>query len=204
MKYIYTYLDIENAKEYYEAIDMNFVCFNYKSYAIDKIKFALNEHYNGSINHQYAFASFLYYHTIRKDEIYTSVGMIKNLTIINHVPSLYLYGLMMKDGKVVKDEKTSFDCLKKASRKHFALATFELGKMYHKGEYVKQNIKKGIKLIKKASKECSEAMVYLATWYLKEQSDYKNAMKYYQNAARCGNQKAIKILKLKEENKDEN
>ena len=181
MKYQYNYLKINNAKEYFDAIDNNFVCLIYPTYLVKKLKEEILNFNDDSANKQYGYARFLYTNHENKNELHKAYGIIKKLNEINHIPSTYFYGLILMDGKVIKDETKAIECFKQGYKKNFALSIYELAKAYYYGHGVKQNINKAIKLLNKASKRnCPQAMTFLASLYVNGNNirkDYKKAIK---------------------------
>lgn len=198
MKYYYNYLKINNAKEYFEAIENNFVCLNYPTYLVKKLKEEILNFNDDSANKQYGYARFLYTNHENKNELHKAYGIIKKLNEINHIPSTYFYGLILMDGKVVKDEKKAIECFKKGCKHNFALSIYELAKAYYYGHGVKQNINKAIKLLNKASKKnCPQAMTFLASLYVNGNNigkDYKKAIKLLNKSISLSDPNAYFIL----------
>lgn len=199
MKYQYNYLKINNAKEYFDAIDNNFVCLIYPTYLVNKLKDEILSFKDDSLNKQYGYARFLYSNFQNENELYKAYGIIKKLSEINHLPSTYFYGLILMDGKVVKDEIKAIECFKQGYKKNFALSIFELAKAYYYGRGVKQNINKAIKLLNKASKmNCSQAMTFLASLYINGNQNikinYDKALKLLNNSISLSNPNAYYML----------
>lgn len=198
MKYYYNYLKINNAKEYFEAIENNFVCLNYPTYLVKKLKEEILNFNIDSANKQYGYARFLYTNHENKNELHKAYGIIKKLNEINHIHSTYFYGLILMDGKVVKDESKAIECFKKGCKHNFALSIYELAKAYYYGRGVKQNINKAIKLLNKASKKnCPQAMTFLASLYVNGNNigkDYIKAIKLLNKSISLSDPNAYFIL----------
>ena len=130
---------------------------------------------------------FLYKNYQNQEELLKAYGIIKRLSELNHIPSIHAYGLMLLDGKVIKDENKAIECFNKASKKGFALSTYRLGRCYYYGIGVTKDVDKALKYLNKACKDKSSyAMVFLAYLYCNGENnikvDYKKAKEYLDEA----------------------